>query len=338
VSFETRFSRRVEQPATQQSGNKDHDILIESSPKYSIIVVNYNGGNQILACLESVFQHTSNFEVILVDNNSTDQSAALAIRRFSQIMLLKNERNLGFAAANNVGMKKARGAWIVLLNPDTVVTVNWLEELSKCGASSKIGIIGPKLLRLDRRTIDSVGLNFNFKTGLSFDRGSGEIDIGQFDKVEPVPCFSFACAAIKREVILATGLLDERMVLYFDDIDYCIRARIAGWRVLYCPNALVLHARGGVTPKSSRRLQRQAVAYRLRIMLKCYSRRNAIKYGLLRIGNDMISTVAGLKNNDFEYFRGFLRSPLWNLLNIPLVERRQVQSSRKVSDEDLFHP
>jgi GT2 family glycosyltransferase len=250
--------------------------------------------------------------------------------------LLKNERNLGFAAANNVGIRKARGDWIVLLNPDTIVTGNWLEELVKCGTPMKIGIVGPKLVRFDQRTIDSAGLSFNFKTGLSFDRGSDETDLGQFDTVEPVTCLSFACAAVKREVIDTIGLLDEKMVLYFDDIDYCVRARIAGWNVLYCPNGVVLHARGGVTPKSSTRLQRRAVIYRLRIMLKCYNRRNAIKYGLLRIANDMISAVAGLKNNDFEYFRGFIRAPLWNLVNIPLAERRQVQSTRRISDEELF--
>jgi GT2 family glycosyltransferase len=216
------------------------------------------------------------------------------------------------------------------------VTGNWLEELVQCGASSKIGIVGPKLVRLDRRTIDSAGLIFNFRTGLSYDRGSNETDIGQFDAVQVVPCFSFACAVIKREVIDTIGLLDEKMVLYFDDIDYCVRARIAGWQVLYCPNGVVLHARGGVTPRSFTRVQRQAVACRLRIMLKCYNPRNAIKYGLLRIANDVISTVAGLKNNDFEYFLGFLRSPFWNLLNIPLVERKLVQSTRKIPDEDLF--
>jgi GT2 family glycosyltransferase len=100
--------------------------LLENMPKYTIIVVNYNGGDLVLACLESVFYHTGDFELIMVDNNSTDQSALQAIRRFPQIILLKNERNLGFAAANNVAIRKARGGWIVLLNPDTVVTGNWL--------------------------------------------------------------------------------------------------------------------------------------------------------------------------------------------------------------------
>jgi GT2 family glycosyltransferase len=216
------------------------------------------------------------------------------------------------------------------------VTGNWLESLVKCGSSSRVGIVGPKLVRLDRRTIDSAGLIFNFKTGLSYDRGSGETDAGQFDTVELVPCLTFACAAIKRDVIDAIGPLDGKMLLYFDDIDYCVRARIAGWKVLYCPNSVVLHVRGGVTPRSSTRVQKQAIAFRLRIMLKCYNPRNVIKYGLLRSFRDMISMAAGLKNNDFEYFRGYLRSPLWNLLNFPFAERRLAQSTRKVSDEALF--
>jgi GT2 family glycosyltransferase len=307
-------------------------------PRYSIIVVNFNGGTLIMKCLESVFQHTSDFELILVDNDSTDQSAQEAIRRFPQITLLENDRNMGFAAANNVGIRRSRASWIVLLNPDTIVTSNWLVDLEKCATSPGIGIVGPKLMRLDRRTIDSAGLVFNFRTGLSYDRGSGETDMGQFDAVEVVPCLSFATAIIKREVIQMIGLLDEKMVLYFDDIDYCVRARIAGWKALYCPDSVVLHARGGVTHRSSTRAQRQAVAFRLRIMVKCYGPQNAVKYGFLRIARDFISAVAGLKNSDFEYFRGYVRSPFWNLLNIPIAERRLVQSTRKVPDHVLFGP
>jgi GT2 family glycosyltransferase len=289
-----------------------------------------------MKCLDSVFQLTSNFELILVDNNSTDQSPVEAINRFPQIKLLKNDRNLGFAAANNRGIKISLGYWVVLLNPDTVVTSHWLENLESCGVSSQVGIVGPKLLRLDGRTIDSAGLMFDFKTGLSYDRESGKPDVGQFDEVKIVPCVSFATVAIRREVLDTVGLLDEKMFLYFDDIDYSTRARIAGWRVLYCPNSVVLHARGGITPKSSNRAQRQAVAFRLRIMLKCYSPQNIMKYGLLRTFHDIISALAGLKNNDFEYFRGYLRSPFWNILNFPVVERRLVQTTRKVPDSAFF--
>lgn len=316
--------------------NAAFEGVMQKVPKYSIIIVNYNGGTQVLKCLESVFQHTTDFELILVDNNSTDQSASQAKNRFPQIVMIKNDRNLGFAKANNVGLGSSRGYWIVLLNPDTVVTSGWLDNLALCGASSEIGIVGPKLVRLDGRTIDSAGLFFNAKTGLSYDRGAGMTDSGQFDTAEIVPCLSFACAAIKREVIDKIGALDGKMVLYFDDIDYCIRSRLAGWNVMYCPKSVVFHARGGVTPSSFTRVQSRAVAYRLRIMLKCYSSRNAIKYGISRVARDIMSMAAGVKNDDFEYFLGYFRSPVWNLVNIPLAERRLVQATRRVSDDVLF--
>jgi GT2 family glycosyltransferase len=334
--FALERSSRLLQQTTQGHLKKRITGPGEIVPKYSIIIVNYNAGALLAKCLDSVFRHTTDFELILVDNNSTDESSEEAIIGFPGITMLKNAKNEGFAKANNVGLMKAKGNWIVLLNPDTIVSSHWLDHLTECEATPRLGLVGPKLLRLDQRTIDSAGLMFDPRSGLSYDRGSGETDEGQFDKGERVPCCSFACVAIKREVIQTIGILDERMVLYFDDIDYCTRARIAGWEIWYCPDCVVLHARGGVTPKSSIRLQRWAVAYRLRIMLKCYDRRNAIKYGAARVIRDMMSMAAGIKNNDLEYFLGYLRSPLWNLLNLPVAERRLVQSTRETSDDVLL--
>jgi GT2 family glycosyltransferase len=260
----------------------------------------------------------------------------VAATRFPEITLLKNEQNLGFAQANNQGLRKARGEWIVLLNPDTVVTHNWLDNLIRCAeSSSKVGIITPKLLRPDGQTIDSTGHIFDFRTGYSSDRGNGETDVGQYDHEEEVPSCCFACAAIRREIFGEIGFLDEKMILYFEDVDYCIRARIAGWRVLYCPNSVVLHVRGGVSPRLSTRWGKRAVAYRLRIMLKCYSAPNAIKYGVMRIFRDFVSMAAGIKNNDTDYFLTYLRSPTWNLLNLPYYERKLVQLTRNVLDDAL---
>jgi GT2 family glycosyltransferase len=287
--------------------------------------------------VESLFRFTRNFELIVIDNASKDGSASLIAQRFPKVNVVKNRANLGFAKASNIGIRMAAGRWVVLLNPDTEVTGGWLDNLMKSADSSKrIGIVTPKLLRPDGRTIDSTGLLFDFKTGRSKDRGSGEADIGQYDNQEQVPSCCFACTAIKREVFEGTGLLDEKMVLYFEDLDYCLRARVAGWNVLYTPKSVVLHERGGVTPRSATRAQKWAVAYRLRVMIKCYGTRNAIKYGMLRMIRDFVSSLAGVKNNDLEYFLGYLRSPIWNLLNLPVLERELVQSTRKVSDEELF--
>jgi GT2 family glycosyltransferase len=307
------------------------------SVESSIVIVNYNGGSKLERCVESVFRSTRNFELIVVDNGSNDESDSLIAQRFPKVNVVKNRENLGFAKASNIGIRRAIARWIVLLNPDTRVTSSWLDNLLKSADSANaIGIVTPKLLRPDGQTIDSTGLLFDFKTGRSRDRGSGEVDMGQYDHQEQVPSCCFACAAIRREVFEGTGLLDEKMVLYFEDLDYCIRARVAGWNVLYNPNSVVFHERGGVTPRSATRAQKWAVAYRLRIMMKCYGTKNAIKFGVLRIIRDLVSSLAGVKNGDPEYFFGYLRSPLWNLLNLPVHEREVVQSTRKVSDEALF--
>jgi GT2 family glycosyltransferase len=303
---------------------------------YSIIIVNYNGGSLLVHCLDSVHRFTNNFELILVDNNSSDGSETLACRLFPTVKLIKNTANLGFARANNEALKVARGQFIVFLNPDTIVTPGWLIVLAECAnASSRAGIVTPKLLRSDKKTIDSTGHLLNFKTGQTSDRGAGQIDEGQYDRAEAVPSCCFACAIIRRDVFDDIGLLDEKMVLYFEDVDFSLRARVAGWNVLYCPDSVVYHYRGGVTPSLSNRVQKRAVAYRLRIILKCYDTRNVLKYGVGRVIRDLVSAAAGIKNRDLQYFLGYLRSPFWNLANFPLGERRWVQLRRRTSDADI---
>jgi GT2 family glycosyltransferase len=308
-----------------------------SSVDYSIIIVNYNGGSKVHACVDSVFRFTSNFELLVVDNGSTDASISQIVSDFPKTIVFNNSTNIGFAPANNVAIKRAKGRWIVLLNPDTRVTESWLDKLVECASVSEdIGIVTPKLLRTDGKTIDSTGHVFDFRTAYAYDRGWGEPDRGQYDKVEEIQSCCFACAAIRREVISRIGLLDGKMVLYYEDTDYSIRARIAGWRVMYCPRSTVFHERGGVTPKSPAPIQRGWPSYRLRMILKCYDLSNVIRYGALRIARDTISMAAGIKKDDPHFFLSYLRSPFWNAIRPPLRERKLVQSTRKISDKALF--
>jgi GT2 family glycosyltransferase len=286
--------------------------------------------------LTSIFRYTNNFELILVDNASFDGSFENAVKLFPGIISVRNEENLGFAKANNLGIKVSQGEWIVLLNPDTRVTDGWLETLAVCARSGKnVGIVTPKLLRKDEKTIDSAGHSFDFRTALAGDRGAGESDYGQYEEMQEIPSCSFACALIARQVFHEVGFLDERMMIYYEDVDLCLRGRIAGWRVLYCPRSVVYHSRGGVTPVDFIGVQRQAVAYRLRIMLKCYGLRNAILFGTARSIRDVVSAVAGIKNNDLAYSYGYLRAPFWNLFHLPIRERILAQSRRMVSDEEI---
>ncbi len=308
----------------------------EREPKYSIIIVNYNGGSLVLRCIESVLKYTHDFEIILVDNNSKDGSDGAIAGSFPAVLMIRNPANLGFAVANNIGIRRARGRHIVLLNPDTLVTSGWLERLSECTASApQNGIACPKLMRPGGGVIDAAGHLRDFSTGFSVIRGSGELDQGQYDARQELLSCCFACALIKRSVIQDIGLLDEKMKLYFEDIDFCIRARVAGWRILYCPESLVYHHRGGLTTVGSKRLWRNSISYRLRIMIKCYSRRNVFKLGLVRVVLDIAAAASGLKNRDSDYFLGYLASPLWNLMNLPIKERMTVQIRRRASDAEI---
>ncbi len=307
-----------------------------ANPSFSIIVVNYNGGLLVEGCIKSVLRYTSDFELILVDNGSTDGSDQTVAKLYPKAIIRKNVRNLGFAQANNIGIRIASAARIVLLNPDTVVTAKWMENLSSCaGSSDEIAIVTPKLLRPDGVTFDELGHRFEFKTGYTRPIGTGETDRGQCDIEREITSCSFACVLIKKEVFEEVGNLDDKMRLYFEDVDFCIRARIAGWKVVYCPNSLVYHVRGGLTTKRSEGLRRNAIAYRLRIMLKCYSTRNAMTYGTARIVRDLVSVLAGIKNRDLQYSLSYLRSPFWNLANLPIRERKRVQTSRKIADREI---
>lgn len=311
--------------------------MLRTKVEYSIIVVNYNGGALLIECLGSVYRFKNrDFELILVDNNSSDGSEVTAAKLFPGLKLVKNEKNVGFAKANNVALEMAVGRWVVLLNPDTIVTPGWLDTLVRCAESGDhVGIVTPKLLRKDKVTIDSTGHLLEFETGRTADRGSGEPDRGQYDRVQEVPSCCFACAVIRKEVFEDIGPLDDKMILYFEDVDFSLRARIAGWKIIYCPRTSVYHVRAGVTPSLHKITQKRAVAYRLRIMLKCYDSSNVLKYATVRVLKDFISAAAGIKNNDLSYSLGYFRSPIWNLLNLPIKERIFIQSRRRVADAEI---
>lgn len=279
---------------------------------------------------------TTDYELIVVDNASIDGSVGLLAGN-DAVSIVRLPRNQGFSKANNVGIKMARGKYIVLLNSDAQVERLWLERLIEAAeAAEEVGIVSPKLLRFDGR-LDSTGHVFHFKECTVEDRGTGEVDSGQYDHADKVISCSFACVLIKRRLFETIGCLDEKMFFYFEDVDFCIRARLAGWQVSFCPLSIIYHSRGGST-RSSRgsRLANRSRAYALRIMMKNYEARHALFCGIRQIGVLLAGVVAGLKNRDVDYSVGRLYSILWNLARVPLSERSQVQATRKISDRELL--
>lgn len=230
----------------------------------SVVVVNWNRKELLRRCLESLAQQREIcFEVVVVDNGSTDGSVEMLAGEFSRrpdlpLRLITNRANLGFCAANNQGFQAAGPAeFIALLNNDAEAEPGWLAALlSAFSGRSDVGMAASKILVYeDPSRIDKVG-HLIYPDGQNRGRGSGEYDHGQYDRQEEV-LWPDGCAAMYRRAMLDTiGGFDEDFFAYADDADLGLRGRIAGWRCLYVPAAVVRHHRGATLGKfSSRRLE-----------------------------------------------------------------------------------
>lgn len=208
----------------------------------SIIIVNYNGGDRLISCIESVVQASEgDDEIILVDNASTDSSTELIAQRFPSVRILRSETNLGFAAGNNLGAEAARGDYLAFLNPDTVVEPGWLSALiAGLDADPRVGLATAKILLLGEPSRINTCGNEVHLTGLTLCRGTG-MDRSLFPTVDEVGSVSGAAFAMRRSLFEALGGFDERFFLYMEDTDLSWRARLTGYRTVYVPNAVVYH-------------------------------------------------------------------------------------------------
>jgi GT2 family glycosyltransferase len=217
----------------------------------SIIVPVHNAWHYTAQCLESIREHTPPpYQVVVVDNGSTDGTGD-RLREMARagwpLQVIANEENLGFTSAANQGLRAVDCEFRVLLNNDTIVCPGWMEGmLFVLGLDDRIGIVGPKILWPDREAIMATG-------GLVFARSGCYLPIGRdaarddprFSAPEDRQCIEGSCMLIARRVIEAIGLLDETYSPgYWEDADYCFRARQAGFRCVYSPFAEIRHYAG----------------------------------------------------------------------------------------------
>ncbi|TKJ30481.1 hypothetical protein CEE39_08170 [bacterium (candidate division B38) B3_B38] len=216
----------------------------------SIIVVSWESIKFLGECLRSVREQTyQEWELIVVDNGSEDGSADLVREKFPEARLIEGSRNLGFARAGNLGLQQSRGKWLLFINPDVLLERDWLEKaLPAFKISPRIGMVTGKILRFDRRTIDSTG-QFISRSRRAIERGYNEADRGQHNQEGYVFSVCGAVALYKREMVEAVRLngefLDEDFFAFYEDLDVGWRANLLGWRGYYVPDAVVYHYRGG---------------------------------------------------------------------------------------------
>jgi GT2 family glycosyltransferase len=237
--------------------------MINSQIELSIIIVNYQTKKFLVSCLTSIYRTCQglNIEIIVIDNNSEDDSTKVIKESFPLVTLIENKINLGFAAASNQGLKLMKGSYALLLNPDTeVMNGTLLKMLEFMRGDQRVGILGCRIT--DRQGNTQVT---GHPTPTPIREFSYDLFKLKLDKILPasmtlryydsmlksshqpftVGWVSGACLMIRKEVIQDIGLLDENLFMYFEDLDWCYRANRKGWKVMYHPSVSIFHYAGG---------------------------------------------------------------------------------------------
>ena len=215
---------------------------MKESPLISVIVLNYNAGELLLNCVDSLKKSAyTNLEILVVDNISTDGSQKKCKEKFPDVELIQNNENLGYCGGNNVGIKKAKGEFIVILNPDTIVEKNWIDELILAHREFGDGLYQPKILSLNEENIIQSTGNMLHIFGFGYARDKGNKISDKKEEIEKIGYASGTCLFTSRNVIEKIGLLDEFLFLYHDDLDLGWRAAQVGINSYYVPKSKIFH-------------------------------------------------------------------------------------------------
>lgn len=222
--------------------------------KVSIIILTFNRQKLIQKCLDSLYDNiSSNYEIIVIDNGFTDGALNL-LKKYKRLIVIENSNNVGVAAGRNIGIKKAKGKYIIFLDDDAYVSQMSFEKIIKyMEKNNKVGIIGPKILYPNGKIQESVR---HFPTimsilwrGLLLYRLFPDIKFYSkyvmkkfnHNEIKEVDWVLGACQIIRKKVFDTIGILDEKYFFGYEDIDFCYRAKIAGWKTIYYPYSTIYH-------------------------------------------------------------------------------------------------
>jgi len=223
-----------------------------STAPVAAVIVTRNSAKFLEGCLGSLRAlRRPPAEIVLVDNGSEDGTPEIARRLLPGGEVLECRRNLGFCKANNLGIARTRSPYVLVLNPDTRLRSDFLEELLRAFENPRVGLAAGKLLRFDEQTLDSAGQDLG-RSRQPRDRGFGERDQGQYDRDEEVFGVCGAAALYRRAMIESiadapSAPFDEAFFAFYEDLDVAWRARRFGWKAAYRHRALGFHFRGGTS-------------------------------------------------------------------------------------------
>ena len=301
----------------------------------SIVILNYNGNDFLEDCIDSINDKTSgNFEIIVVDNASPDNSGREMASKYPACKFILNEKNLGVPEGLNVGIRNSSGEFIILMNNDVKVTKGWLDSFFHAYKENGLGLYQPKFLKMkDPNILDGTGDMINL-FGFGFARAKGQIDKGEYEEIEEISYASGTCMFLPRKIIDDIGFFDKRLFAYHEELDFGWRARLCGYKSFYVPESVIHHfgsAGWGWTGQKFYFLERN----RWIVLLKNYSFKTITRLfpSLLLLEIIMIGFFAkkGILRKKIWSYGSIIRS--WNQIS---KDRKKIQSMRILSDDEIL--
>ena len=307
-----------------------------SEPLVSIVILNYNAGKLLDDCLHSIHKTEKvNFEIILVDNASTDKSYKEYTQKFPDVNLIENSKNLGYCEGNNVGIRATKGEFVVVLNPDTIVNPTWLHELLHAYKKNGEGIYQPKILATtDHDMLLSSG-QFIQLFGFGYSRGKGETHIEGSNNIEKIGYASGTCIFTSKKIIEKLNLFDPFLFAYHDDLDLCWRASMLGINSFYVPSSVIFHPIEGYSFKWSKFKFYLMERNRQYCLLTHFSKSSYFKMLPSLILVDFAVSLFYLKKG---MFGTKIRTSLNILKNLTKISKKyqEIQSTRILSDKEII--
>jgi len=310
----------------------------------SVIILQYNNTDYLDRCLKSLkktkYKH---FEVIVVDNNSKDNSVEFMKKNYPDIKLVENEKNYGFAEGNNKGVKYTNGEYLFFLNNDVEVDPNWLGEIVKTMKNEDVAACQPKVLSLrDKKKFEYAGAGGGFidKYGYGICRGRVydivEEDEGQYDDEIDVFWVCGVALCIKKDIFVKAGMFDKDFFVYGEEIDLAWRLHLLGYKLKYVPKSIIYHLGRGTAGEKIRTwywLHRNHAV----LLFKNYSLLTLLRIMPIKILLEMMAFAAFLFK-DYKRSIGILLGWLWIVMHpFNIIKRHnKIQRMRNVSDKQVM--
>lgn len=304
-------------------------------PLVSVVILNWNGKEHLIRCLTSLsIVSYKPLEIIVVDNNSRDDSVSVVKKKFSKVKIVANSTNRGFSGGNNDGIIVSRGKYVFILNNDTEVEKNFLEPLvTLMEKDSSIGCVQPRLIYGDDHSMLNAVGSYLTSTGFLYHYGYRKrVDDPKYNSRLTIYSAKGAAMMLRKSALDRVGTFDEVFIIYFEETDLCHRLWLSGYKVIYEPSSLVYHYEAVDTHKQMENAYIMYLSYRNRIAsyIKNLSIPSILRLFPILCLFYIVSCAL--------YPVAVLRALMWNIRMFPktIDKRRLVQRERKVSDSLLF--